>query len=303
MSDLSELEGMISEFHVVTTPETDRRILKDASATLEHSAGAGSLVAKSAFWSRLLTTRVVELAAVAAVVAVTTTAVVYTYRARGVTLDQVHEAIQEAENLNVATIQAGQPGAVQERLVSRTAGAILLKTEMAGRTEFALWDAQNRVRKNTTSASTSVTRTTLSEDLLAEVEESITQDPGLVAFSALKEAPEDSRWTPVKQKQLVATVPGCKVYDLTWPEKSAESDSPVGFKRLRLFVDARTHLPKRTELYWRDVSEDEYALQSSQVVTYPRAGEVRALIRDVFGPDNESSEPGYIPTPHPGRDY
>jgi hypothetical protein len=83
------------------------------------------------------------------------------------------------------------------------------------------------------------------------------------------------------------------VYDLTWTPAAGVTE-----RKWRVFADARSHLPRRTESYSRSDSEAEYELESFVVVTYPSEDEIQEMVANTFGQlGTQPNVPEYIPTP------
>ena len=133
--------------------------------------------------------------------------------------------------------------------------------------------------------------------MLAEFEKSIGRTAGLVPFSDVTNIPEDSQWSRVDDPAVSAIVPGARVYDLVWLQKDTASEAVV-YRKWRVFVDARTNLPKRAEWYVKFSLEAEYTFESFIIVAYPRESEIQSLVEKTFGSARIGlSEPEYIGTP------
>jgi len=103
----------------------------------------------------------------------------------------------------------------------------------------------------------------------------------------------------VDDPNVTSIFPGTKVYELTWLQKSINSDMVI-FRKWRVFVDTPTNLPRRTEWYSKLKPDDEYRFQTCEVVTYPSESEIKVLLSDIFGPDDgQPGEPEYMGTPEP----
>ena len=133
----------------------------------------------------------------------------------------------------------------------------------------------------------------LTEQMLADLDRSLTASFVLAPFFDAGDVPETARWERVRDPAIVALIPGCVVYDLTWVASAGGTD-----RKWRVFADARSHLPRRTELYARSDSETEYELESFVVVTYPSEDEIREIVAGTFGQSGtQTGGPEYIPTP------
>ena len=106
-----------------------------------------------------------------------------------------------------------------------------------------------------------------------------------------------ARWSRVEDSEIVTTVSGTKVYELTWPQKETSSEA-IGFRKWRVFVDTHTNLPKRAEHYFKLRPQEEYKFEMFEVITYPSVEQIQALVRKTFGPAaSRAGEPEYMGTP------
>ncbi len=161
--------------------------------------------------------------------------------------------------------------------------------------QLVLWDVPNKVKMTKNLSSDSFRSQILSGEMLSKVKQAALQRFGLVPFSKISDIP-GARWTRLEDSDIEAVVSGTRVYDLTWPETNAASGEIMLYRR-RFFVDKRTNLPKRTELYSKLQSEDEYKFETFAVVTYPSESQIQVLIRETFGSAaTQPRDPGYIGT-------
>jgi hypothetical protein len=80
------------------------------------------------------------------------------------------------------------------------------------------------------------------------------------------------------------------------PEQAQQEDSDgkLQYFKWRIFVKEKTFLPKRAELYIKSNAQDDYALVSISIVSYPGEENIKNIIRKNFGP--VLSSPQYQPT-------
>ncbi len=123
----------------------------------------------------------------------------------------------------------------------------------------------------------------LTEERLAELEKSLALSSGVAPFSDAKDVPERARWSRVKDPAVEAVIPGCVVYDLVWVQQGAVSEAST-YRMWRVFVNTKTHLPRRAESYAKSELEKEYALESFVMVTYPSESEIQDVVVSTFGP-------------------
>jgi len=143
---------------------------------------------------------------------------------------------------------------------------------------LVLWDLANKLRKTKQLGTDSVEITLLSDDLIATVERRITGSLGLMPFYEMSEIPEDAEWSRVTNEGLKTAGKDTGVYDLTWVEKTYAGSAV--FKRWRVFVDFRTNLPQRIELYRKLRAEGEHNLISVKMVEYLSESEIQTVIKE-----------------------
>ena len=293
MNPADQIERTIGRLHLTTRAETDKRILDDAFAALEKSAQKQSPHVGRSARRRTLRIRIAELAAVAAVILVVFALFFGTRLTETVALNEIYEALGKVQNVCIATFLPPANEPVQIEWVSQT-----LKIDMVRFGErFVLWDITNKIRMMKYLSSASVRTEAVSEEMLAKAEKAIHQTFGLLPFAYYKEAPEDAQWSRMDDTQVAAVVPDTKVYELIWQQKSTTSKA-IGFRKWRVFVDARTNLPKRAEHYFQLEPGEDYKFEKYEVITYPSEDEIQVVVRKIFGPAaGRPGEPGYISTP------
>jgi len=291
MNLADDLERSIRQFQVTTSIEMDRRILDDAFAALEESmlkvsAGRRRTVQQVAVFPRFA-----KLAAAAAVVVVACTLLFKALSPKTIELPQIYQALQKAENLCVSMYTDAQAEPVQQVWASRTLNVVMNKTQSGAQAKFDLFDIPNRLKKTRYLASDAVSTERLAPEQAIRIERSISDIFELLPFADVDSARDGSRWSKVPTEDTGASVPGTQVYDLTWP---AEGSS----YKCRIFVDAKSELPRRIEYYVKENLQGRYKFESMQVAEYPAEKEIKLLIRQIFGPEQDrSGEPEYIGTP------
>ncbi len=295
MNPADNLERAIRQFQLTTRIETDKRILDDAFAALEESAPEESAGLGRTMRQIVVFPRVMKFAAMAAVVVVAYTLFFKALSPKAVELGQVYQALQKAENLCVSTYTDAEAEPIQQVWTSRTLKVVMYKSQTGAQAKFDLFDIPNRLKKTRYSTSDAVSTERLAAEAVIKLERSITDVFELVPFADMDSAPKGSRWSKVPDKDTGASVPGTQVYDLTWTVEGS-------FYKCRIFVDAKSDLPKRTEYYFKEKPQDQYKFEGMQVAAYPTEKEIKLLIKEIFGPDQDrSGEPGYIGTPEHHR--
>jgi len=296
MNPANQIERTIGRLHIKTRAETDKRILDDAFAALEKSTQKQSPQIVRGARRRTLRIRIAKLAAAAAVILVVFALFFGTRATKAVGLGEIYEALGRVENVCIATFQPPANEPVQTEWVSQSLNIDMVRFGE----QFVLWDIPNRVRIIKYLSSDSVKTEMLSDEILAKVEQAAGRRFGLVPFSEVSDVSR-ARWTRVKDPQLAAVVSGTKVYELTWPQKEAGSET-IEFRKWRVFVDTRSKLPKRAEHYFQLEPGEDYKFEKYEVITYPSEGEIQAVVHRAFGP--AASRPGgpeYMGTPEADR--
>jgi|GEM_PF-1196029 len=303
MNLADDLERSIRQFQVTTSIEMDRRILDDAFTALEKAMPEVSADLGRTTRQIVVFSRVVRLAAAAAAVMVACALLFKILSPKAVELPHVYQALQKAENLCVSTYTDAEVEPIQQVWTSRTLKIVMYKSQSDAQEQFDLFDIPNRLKKTryfvprfrgdklAPAEAGAVSTERLAAEQVIRLERSIKDVFELVPFADMDSAPKGSRWAKVPDKDTGASVPGAQVYELTWAVEGS-------FYKCRIFVDAKSDLPKRTEYYFKEKPQDQYKFESVHVATYPTEKQIRLLIREIFGPEQtRSSEPGYIGTP------
>ena len=223
--------------------------------------------------SRYFKPLVKTAAAAAAVILIACALFFSTTTARGITLEQIYKAIERIKNVYISTFVPDQEEPIQEQWVSRTSSIYMRKTG----DEFALWDIGNGLKKEKHTGAAAVETVRLSTERLAVVEREMGGSLGLVPFNDISEIPGGAQWSRVMDEESQNTAKGAEVYDLMWGQEA--SDGSVIFRKCRVFVDAKTNIPRRTELYRKLSGDDEYALRSVKVVKCLSDSEMQTILK------------------------
>lgn len=290
MNSADNIERAVGQLHITTRPETDKRILDDAFVALEKSTQEQSFHIGSSTRPKTLRIRIVEMAAVAAVIFVIFALLLNT-TTKDIGLGDVYQILGSVDNLRITTFETASNEPVQIEWVSK---ALNIDMFQIGR-QLVLWDIPNKVKMTKNLSSDSVNTQTLSGEMLSRVKKAALQRFGLVPFSNIGDI-SGARWTRLEDSEAQADVSDTKIYDLTWQDKNDVSGEIMLYRR-RFFVDKRNNLPKRIELYGKLKSETEYKFETFAVVTYPSEDQIRTLIRETFGSTpTQPRDPGYIGT-------
>jgi len=195
--------------------------------------------------------------------------------AKAVTLSQLYKAIGGLKNVYIAKFAPDKTRPIQEIWASRTLGIYMTKTGE----QRTLWDITNGVVKTKRPDVSEVETTRLSVENITDIENKVSGHLGLVPFTHMSEIPADAQWSQVIDANLETTPGNIEIYDLVWTERSHEGS--VISKRWRFFVNPQTNLPQRTEFSEKLPTDNDYVLESINIVEYLDNTEVQAIIKQV----------------------
>ncbi|MHC4864521.1 MAG: hypothetical protein ACYTEX_10575 [Planctomycetota bacterium] len=192
-----------------------------------------------------------------------------------IALAQVYQAIANLQNICISSFAPPEVEPVQEVWVSLALDVRLHITP----NQAVLFDLQRKIKKTKDLSTGSVETTSITPDLLVEVERHVAGSFGLVPFPDIADVPGDAQWTHVPGDQVETVIPGTDVYDLTWRGRGGEL---TRHHKWRVFVDADTALPKRTEWSVSLGESEDSGWEDVYVVTYPSSSEIETLVRSIF---------------------
>lgn len=293
MSSADNIEQRISDLHLTTRAETDKRILEDSYAALGRAANKQPPAKAIGVWSMMIRSRFAVPAAVAAMI-VLVFSLFLNIRSNGaINAGKIYAALSKVENIHVSTYQAGQTSPEQQVWASEAMGVKLLKTGLGNQAQYTLWDMKNRVKMVKFLSSSSIHTEPITQLMLTELEKSAVDSADMVPFSKRDDIPRQAQWVRIDDSEASSAVPGTKAYDLSWLDKSTDSQA-VLYKKWRVFADDHTNLPKRVEWYSKSGPEDKYGFEKYAVIAYPSEDEIQKIIKDVFG---RQDDPQFIGTP------
>ncbi|MGB2865108.1 MAG: hypothetical protein WBC05_17400 [Sedimentisphaerales bacterium] len=295
MSSANNIERAIAELNLTTRAETDKRILDDANAALGRAVHKQQPTTDTGIWRMVVRSRIAVPAAAAAMILISFAFFLSTLNKDAVTIEELCGTLGNAGNVCVSTFQADETIPYQQVWTSQSMKMRLFKIGSGNQAQFALWDIPNKVKM--TMYLSAVQTQALTEQMLAELEKSVTPLSGISPFSYIRDIPEQARWNRISDPAVSVVVPGSEVYEMVWTQQGTTSEL-VLYRKWRVFVDARTNLPKRAESYVRSGIEQKYRLESFVIITYPSESEIQDIVRNIFGPrDDRPDDPEYIGTP------
>lgn len=291
MNPVDNLEHRIEQLHMSTGAATDKRILSDAFIALRR----GLKEEPPGMWRTIAMSRVTRPVAAAAVILIAVGFLLSLLDGNVDTIEDFYGTLDGVRNACATSFKPGQTDPFQQVWTSQSLKVRLFKTGVGEKAQFALWDVgkklQMKIFRDT------VETQLLTTEELSEMERSISLSTTLTPFSGMKDVPGSARWNRVIDPAVVAVIPGSAVYDLVWIQPVVTSERGA-HKKLRVFVDAGTHLPRRVESYSKAEPEQQYALESFMIVTYPSESEIKDIVASTFGsPGTRTDGPEYIPTP------
>lgn len=275
-------ERIVEQMRLKTRAVTDERILKDAFTEFE----------KSAPYTRQMTirnnfvTKYAGIAAVAAVIVIIWSVYISHFDEKFAAPKQIYNDLAQNENFSISLYQANEEQPFRQIWTSKSLEMTLLKTSEQNIELLTLWDiTRNNKMTSRTTASSIQTEKVPHNKMLDELEESLFYAFSLAHFKNISDIPGNAKWTQIQSQDS-------KVFELSWHQKDLEGKHQ--YFKWRIILEENTNLLKRTELYVKSDSHDQYRLDSFSIISYPEQEEIRTLIRINF--DIVISPPEYQPT-------
>ena len=236
--------------------------------------------------------------AACAVLLITAALFFSTLTVKAVTIERVYKVIEKVKNVYIAKFtyktepeqepwvsrtQEPWVSRTQEPRVSRTHEQWISKTlhiyisKTGGKT--FLWDIGNGLKKTKNPDTGAVETATLTDETRADIGGRMSGYLGLVPFTDMSDIPADAEWSRVTYDSLEAAAEGIEVYDLMWIEGKRGGSVR---RKWRAFIDPKTDLPQRTELYEESPDDNEYTLKSVKLVEYLSDSEMQAILDEAF---------------------
>jgi hypothetical protein len=283
-------ERLVQQMHLRTRALTDERILKDAFAQFEKSAPyTKTRTIKNNVYTRLVTIA----AAVAIVVFIWSVSHFLIKSNQGLAVTkQVYNTLDKSENYCISNYLAGQEEPFQQMWVLKSVDMKMLKNVEKNSELLTLWDLSKNIKMISQGSLSSLQTESITDDMLHELDKTMLQVFSLDKFGKLSEIPKNAAYHWIHDAKVDTQFPDSDVFELSWQQE--DSDGKLQYFKWRIFVKEKTFLPKRAELYIKSNSQDEYALVSISIVSYPGEENIKNIIRKNFGP--VLSSPQYQPT-------
>jgi len=214
--------------------------------------------------------------AAAAVLLIASALFFYSSPAKAVGIAKIYSTIEKIKNVYISSFTPDKTEPVQERWISRDLNIYLTKT--GG--EFVLWDIKNKEKRIKQSDIGSIEINRPSNDMLADVEKIINNSLGMMPFDKISDVPPNAEWEQVNNAELKNPVKDTEVFDLMWTGNTYNNS--VIFYKWRFFIDLSANIPKRTELYRKLPSEDNYNLTSVNIIEYLNDDEMQMIVNKAF---------------------
>jgi hypothetical protein len=197
-------------------------------------------------------------------------------------LHQLANRLLEARNVCVTSLLPNVAKPNQEEWISRSLNLIVLTGPYEGRDACALWNLSDRTIHIKFLEGGEIKALPMSDKAFARAQQRMTRATGLVPFDEIANLPEGAVWEKVADPNAAALVPGTQVYDLVWTKPIPTIPPTRRTERGRFFVDPRTHLPSRVEMYSQEPTEPQPRLFKTLVVTFPTDQEILTLVQTLF---------------------
>ena len=297
MSSADDIERSIAELNLATRAETDRRILDDAYAALGKATHKQQQMTGVGIWRLVVQSRFAVPTAIAAVILLTFALFLSMQTEEVVSIKRIYGILSKVKSIHISKFQSNRTNPDQQLWACEDLGVKLFKTEIDNQAQYTLWDTKNRVKMIKFLSSNSVQTEPITQQMLAELGKSAAYSADIVPFSDKNDIPEDARWSRIDEREVSISIPGTKAYELTWIAKRTTPEAVI-HRKWRVFTEDRTNLPRRIEWYSKSGPEDKYRFEKFVVIGYPSEGEIKNIIRNIFGPrDGRPDDPEFIGTP------
>ncbi|MBN1973447.1 MAG: hypothetical protein JW787_07390 [Sedimentisphaerales bacterium] len=279
-------ERLVEQMRLKTSIAADERILRDAFAKFELSSPfTKKMTLRSNFAAKYI-----GIAAAAAVIFIFWT-LIMSY-AKLASPKKIYNSLVKNENFCISNYLAGQEQPFQQLWVSKSLDIKLFRNIESNSQLLTLWDVSRSNKMVLMDAEKSLKTEPITERMLDEMEKSTVQAFSLSRFTDLKKIPKNIRRHRVHDQKINSQIPDTEVFELSWKQKN--SAGKMQYLKWRIFIKEKTNEIKRTELYTKSESDEQYELDSMSIISYPEEEEIKTLIRKNF--DTVISYPEYRPT-------
>ncbi|MFC1677718.1 hypothetical protein ACFL3G_11745 [Planctomycetota bacterium] len=195
-------------------------------------------------------------------------------KATAITVESVNKAMSKVRNYYVGRFDPEKQKFISERWISKSLDIRLYKTER----EMVLLDYDKSTRKSKKFDTGVVDTETMSYDQIAARKKRPKGILGIIPYDSRSGLHIDYEWDCVTGQCPQAAIDGFEVYDVKWTQKSY-NDSTI-FRKKRLFIDPKTNLPHRVEIYRKSAIERRYELATVITVKYLKSRDIRRALEE-----------------------
>lgn len=175
--------------------------------------------------------------------------------ARAVPLHQIYQAVQDVQNLHITRTSPASRTPLEEIWISKESELLVIKNQAGS----VLWDLSRNTRKIKASGTDGMQTQLLEEGQVNNQRKYMERFFDLMPFDDVSSLPDNASWNQVPLENPADTVPGTTLYELTWHQQPGDVDT-IRYFKWRCYLDLKTNLPQKTELYISSDPENGYEL-------------------------------------------
>ncbi len=175
--------------------------------------------------------------------------------ARAVPLQQIYQAVQEVQNLHITRTSPASRTPLEEIWISKESDLLVIKNQAA----TVLWDLSRNTRKIKAPGTDGMQIQLLDEGQVRSQKKSMLRFFDLMPFDNVSSMPDNASWDHMPLENPAAAMPGTTLYELTWHKQLGELGT-IRYSKWRCYLDPKTNLPQKTELYTSSHPENGYIL-------------------------------------------
>jgi hypothetical protein len=183
---------------------------------------------------------------------------------------RISRAVAGVRNAYVSKFNAGEDKLMEEQWISQDLNMHMVKN-IKGFSVFDVSDARMKVKDPDTGA---VITSPLTEDQKTAVHRRIHASLGLTPLQSISNLPAGSKWN---RREDLEEDEGIQIHDLTWTDPTSHSSV---LRRWRFFVDSKSFLPKRIEVFRKSVGGGQYDKINVIRIRPLSTAEIRKAVQD-----------------------
>jgi hypothetical protein len=178
--------------------------------------------------------------------------------AKGVYLREIYQTLQEVRCLHLVRTSPAREKPLEEIWISKESNLVLIKNQ-AG---VVLWNLPKKMRKVKTIGTNAIQTESLNQDQINNLNTYIRRSFDLMPFDGVSSMPDNASWNQMSMENTPDAIPGTTLYELTWYQQPGYVGTAHYFK-WRCYLDLKTNIPQKTELYTSSDPNDGYVLIST----------------------------------------